>query len=353
MTPEKGALEQYLDAILAGDASAVLERGAVPQEQLPLAEKLQILAGRIQEATDFATHIANGELEVTASRENLLLGPLKDLQSSLRHMLWAVQCIADGDYSQNVAFLGDFSIVLNTLAEQSRLREAAQRQSIETEKAALEEQNALLTKELEQQVAYYERMQDMHQQLRMFRHDLKNHCVALSRLLTAGDIEGASGYVESMFGVLVRGDGLVNTGNPLFDAILSEKFTVAKEMGIAVESQLTTASGLKVDHFDWCVLLGNALDNAIEACQRIPEGTPKRIWVKVRYHKGMLNVTVQNSALPPITGKDGAYQTTKANPGSHGLGLKNIEQVAEKYDGVMQTEYRDGEFTLRILLCGV
>lgn len=335
MHEELARIEQWIQGLLEGKTVTALVVDQFSTGIQPLVAQLKQLVKFVNQMQEFSLHLANGELHQDSDRSNLLLGPLKDLQSNLQHMLWQVNCVSKGDYSQNVDFLGEFSVMFNALTDQIRLREA------------------LLQQQAEQRTAYYLRMQILYEQMRTFRHDIKNHCLSLAELISAGMLEDALAYINSVAGVALSADGLVVTGNPLFDAILSEKISLAREKGIEVDLQIVMPKEVQVNNFDWCVLLGNSWDNAVEACLRLPDQEKKRIWFNVKYQKGMLNIALANTALEPENKSGGFYKTSKVNAENHGIGLKNMTVTAEQYDGVLNTTYKDGVFTLTFMLCGV
>lgn len=345
---ERKELVQYIQAIMDNRPVQPLEINRM--EQRELAEAILALGSAILEAKDFANELANGQLNVLGNRYNPFIGPLKDLQSSLRHMIWQVRCISKGDYSQQVDFLGEFSDAFNIMIEQVKLREVYQRKSVEMEKNIIEQRNKMLAEQLKQQSDYYKSLDEIQQKLRVFRHDIKNHYICLDGLLKNDDIKGARKYLECMANVIASDEIIVNTGNTIFDALISEKIKSAKQKGIEVETKISINRELKVNNFDWCILFGNALDNAIEACMRIADKRLKKIWIKIISFGNVLNVLIKNTANEPIA-KEEFYETSKENPMDHGMGLKSISDVVERYDGVLQTKFENGKFILTFMLC--
>lgn len=336
-------------------------RGRLPMDltELEQAEKSDFenhvyqMIKQVNEAHEFFSQLVQGNLDYIGPSDNVFLGPAKDLQSSLRHILWQVERVAQGDYSNRVEFLGDFSKGFNIYIEQVALRENFQKEAALLTKSNLEQENRILAGQLEQQLSHYEKLKHVYQKIIGVKHDLKNHFFVLDELLGRKDIDGADQYLHSfMSDILDTSYRIFDTQNPIFDALLTEKYCAATNAGIKVDTHITVKPNIQIDNIDWCILLGNALDNAIEACELL-ENIDKKITIKVISRKGLLNIAVKNTALPPAMGENGFYKTSKTDGANHGLGLSNISEVVAKYDGVLNAEYEDGYFTLTCMLCNV
>ena len=206
---------------------------------------------------------------------------------------------------------------------------------------------------MQTQLEYYESLNQAINQVRSVRHDFKNHVLVLNELLENGEVIEAQEYLSQLSSqMMLTKDIPFNTGNAVADALMTDKRNKAIAKGIEVDTQLAVTDRLlKISNIDWCIILGNILDNAIEACMRI-DGE-RHIWIDAQVRKDILNLTVKNSALPPVVKENGLYSTTKQAAGEHGIGLGNARDVLERYDGVMQTKYEDGFFTIVIMMCGV
>lgn len=343
----------FLSRILDGDMCSSAEFEDLAQTDDPLVKLSAQLGHQVVEAYHFIEALSNGDLACTAPRENAIIGSSKDLQSVLKHLLWQVECVAHGDYSQTVDFLGDFSKTFQLFIQQVGMREEYQQKATQLEKVNLEQKNHLLLDQLNQQLYHYERLREIHSKIRSIKHDMKNHCFALNELLDKGHIADAQEYLSHLYSELITTkDNIYYTGNPIFDAVLTDKSIKAKQKQIAFTAQLSLRENLNISNMDWCILLGNILDNAIEACERLTE-SEKTISIQAQSYKNVLNIVVKNTALPPQLRNDGFYRTSKLYKDEHGLGLSNVTAVTEKYDGVLQTDYSSGYFTLKLMLCNV
>jgi len=145
---------------------------------------------------------------------------------------------------------------------------------------------------------------------------------------------------------------LVETGNSVFDALIADKINTARQKGISVETNIVVGRKLHIAESDWCLLFGSALDNAIEACDRIKHKT-KKITVNVKNVGNILNVMIRNT-IAEIPVKEGEfYRSSKLDQCRHGMGLTSIAEVVNRYDGVFRMQVQKDEFVLAFLLCGV
>ena len=184
---------------------------------------------------------------------------------------------------------------------------------------------------------YVEEAKARYDETRAFRHDIKNHITVVKELLQGGKLEEAAGYIEDMDDMAERMSFPCSTNNPVVDILLGNKLGIAKSMGVHVDCSLLLPYPCGLRDIDICIVLSNALDNAIHACKNMDAGMEKYIRVSGRIQGDFLMVEVRNS----FRGK-GAFKK--------GTGLSNIKAVAEKYGGAMSIETGEGEFVLQALL---
>ena len=186
------------------------------------------------------------------------------------------------------------------------------------------------------QIAAYKMLEEQYRQAKRLRHDMKNHIIALSGLLESKDYRKMAEYLDTMEhnGNLSGGE---MTGSTAVDAILYQKGTYAEQNNIPWECDVTIPKTCGINEFDLCVLFGNLLDNAIEACERMQDIEARFINIMANAVKGCFLLEIKNS-------------THKENPEKHGIGLLNIDDVVRNYNGVMDIEVKDGVFTVSILI---
>jgi len=183
----------------------------------------------------------------------------------------------------------------------------------------------------------------MQKQIKKFRHDSSHHFTALKGFFANNQNGDGLAYIEKIGDSLGKID-LVDTGNIAFDAIISSKKALAESKNIKFITQLQIPEKLSVEAVDLCVIFGNSLDNAIEACEKLDAN--KRINVSAIYDNNQLICKISNTALPALPN----LQTTKADKKNHGFGLDNIKQALSEYNHVLKTEQADGEFVLSFII---
>lgn len=347
------SIMQCLTEVLLHGKLPVLELDGLPREEKEILYMVQQFCMAVIEEQQAVTNLAEGRFDCDINGHNPLCGGLKEIQVGLRHFFWQCKRLEEGDYSQSAEFLGEFAGIFNTMKQKLMQREEYLQKSHALELEISSQRQELVEYQLEQQKRYYSHMVDSYQQLRSFRHDAKNHYMCLESLLSKGKISEARCYLERISKVVQEGAPLLHTDNYVADALLTEKIRLAESKEIAVEQQIHIAPELSIDGFDWCILLGNAMDNAIEACERLPEGSKRKILIKAKTYKSILNISIGNTALPPAPKGNNLYITNKGDAGNHGIGLTNMQEVVEKYDGVMQTVYDNGWFQLTLMLCEI
>lgn len=192
-------------------------------------------------------------------------------------------------------------------------------------------------------------VENMYRQTRGWRHDYRNHIQTMKAHLDKGELKELAQYLEELNIDLTTVDTVIKTGNVMMDAILNSKLSLAKNRHISVNAKAIAPANLAVSEVDLCVILGNLLDNAMEACLRIKEEENRFIRVYIDMMKGQLYIYVMNSAadIPKRFGK--IYLTNKDN-NKHGFGLLRIDRVVEKYHGYLERQDEEGVFATEILL---
>lgn len=185
----------------------------------------------------------------------------------------------------------------------------------------------------------------MQNQIKGFRHDIKNHWVALRGYFQRNDYEGGIQYIDEMSESLISGE-TVDTGNVALDAIISTKKALAEEKNITFDSTVQIPEKMPIEATDICIIFGNALDNAIEACDKIKDDK-KHIKLSVIFEEDAILCKVSNSISK---GKKLTMKTTKTDKENHGFGLDNIKQALSKYNHVMKIDQTDKEFILSFII---
>lgn len=203
------------------------------------------------------------------------------------------------------------------------------------------------------QIAAYKMLEEQYSQSERLRHDLKNHIIVILGLLENKEWEKMENYLKKMEDSANLGIGEEITGNRVVDILLYQKRKMAERKNIIWECDVQIPQICCINEFDLCVLFGNILDNAVEACERLQHNEPycnqrQFINIQARVVKKCFLLEVKNSADMEDKHKIGF--TNKENQKEHGIGLLNISDVIHKYNGVMNIDVQNGVFAISILV---
>ena len=211
-----------------------------------------------------------------------------------------------------------------------------------------------LTANYEQQIytqaEHYQNLAAANYEVQRFRHDFRNMSIAIKKLLSDGEQDAALKLLQKCTQSLEPSPLSFDTGNGIADALFIEKQAKATPFNTSICFQgIIPANGLSPT--DLCVILGNTLDNAIEACQNLSTEEPKTIRVTSNCNSGFLFLTVRNPVAQNVTIQNNHIVTTKANKTLHGFGLYSLHSVVKRYDGEVKLSSTDDCFTVDIDLC--
>lgn len=216
--------------------------------------------------------------------------------------------------------------------------------------ALVESRNRAYEQEIGLCVRQAAEREEAYRQTRVLRHDLNDRLVAVSALLDAGRTGEAAGEIGKMIGEnSLRRHQTAHSGNLALDALVNYKYSAALAEGTVMECRMEVPADLPVEGTDLCVILGNLLDNALEAVRQLPDGE-RRVGLTVRLSKGVLLIAVEN----PYSGNimaDGQGRIRSSKAGDHGIGMVSVERTAAKYGGVVSVRYDGGVFRVSAMLC--
>lgn len=203
--------------------------------------------------------------------------------------------------------------------------------------------NSLLEKQVATQISHYEKLEKLNSDMRTFRHDYINHLSSINTLIGEGCYSDAQNYIDKLTESTHRNEAIFHTGNRLADAILTDKSDSCKDFAdIEFDGCITD----KIENSDICIILANALDNAVEACKKCPERGKISIAAQIR--QGYWTMTMRNPTVSADS--EGIMNTSKEDEKNHGFGLLSIEQAVKKYDGTMAVSIKDGTFEMAVVL---
>jgi len=204
--------------------------------------------------------------------------------------------------------------------------------------------NKLLEKQITTQISYYEDREKTYAEIRRFKHDYINHINCIRSLLKAERYDEISEYLGNITTMLPANRLSFSTGNFISDAILSDKQNSVREENITI--RFDGAIPTSINETDLCIILGNAIDNAIEASRML--SGEKTISVYGGFDHSYFILRVTNPTV--VCEKSNRFLpfTTKPDKTEHGFGLLNIRNVVDKYNGYMKIENKDNVFTLSL-----
>lgn len=212
-----------------------------------------------------------------------------------------------------------------------------------------QKESALKSELLDQSRAHFVSLEQQVRQVHRIRHDMRAHLQVLYSFFEKEDAEGGCNYLQKMDSQLVRTAGnRVSVGNDMVDAVIEGELSRLPE-DVTFSCTGAIMEELQVDEFDLCTIFSNLLANAMEACERL-KAHEKRITLLLKQYQGHQIIEIRN----PVEWKVDVAQigkfTTKKDSDNHGLGLLNVMDTVEKYEGTIQFEVKDGEFTVYVRL---
>lgn len=201
----------------------------------------------------------------------------------------------------------------------------------------------LMEKQVEEQIRYYNRIDKLNENLREFRHDYRNHMISLQALLECSAYEEAMEYVKDITKQDMIEAHKFFSGNQMADAIMNDKNEYASKNGSTICFDGFISD--EIPSSDLCIILSNALDNAVEACSYIISDKPKEIEVKCAVRQNIQVICISNPNERDST------ETLKADKENHGFGLYNIRRTVEKLNGQMQIPSKVPFFVLELEFC--
>jgi len=212
--------------------------------------------------------------------------------------------------------------------------------------------SALHSQEKEYYFTQCQLMQETMEKVKSVRHDMKMHLATLKD--HTSDNKVATDYLNSLLGTIGESEMYSNTGNIAFDSIINFKFSNAKSDNITMDLNIAVPPEVNVETVDIVTILGNLLDNALEA---VVKTTEKIIKLDIEYSKGGLFIKLDNSFNGDVSYSANQIGTEKQlvslkSGDEHGYGLKNIKQSVKKYDGYLKIDHAENIFSAMVFLYG-
>lgn len=187
----------------------------------------------------------------------------------------------------------------------------------------------------------------MYKEMRGLRHDFKNHISAILALIERGAKESSIRYIYELDNKISKFDKYVYTENIAIDSILANKIKIAKEKNIDINLEIDIKTQINIPDIDMCTILGNLIDNSIEACEKLE--TEKIINMRIVTKGNNIIIKIRNNTNGKLKEHDGRFITTKSY-GTHGIGLDQIDSIVRKYGGYISRKHENNIFDTSILM---
>lgn len=206
-----------------------------------------------------------------------------------------------------------------------------------------EQRDRMQIAQLQQQFAYYQEKMKDEERVRSIYHDLKNHLLVMEN---RQNTEETRQMAETLRSQIADYEDYVHTGNEFLDIILKDKAAKAREKQIDFSAMVDFHGIDFMEPLDISTIFGNAIDNAIEASENLPE-YKRLITVKAERVRDMLLITIENNTQP---GNHLTEGTTKKDRFVHGFGIPNIKKAVERYSGQCSFQQEERVYRLKILI---
>ena len=210
-------------------------------------------------------------------------------------------------------------------------------------------ENKVLQIQAKNQLEMYRSISENFDNLKRRTHEFKNQILCIESLLDKRQYSKLEEYVKKIYGSLNNEPDAINTNNVIINAILNTKYQEADAKGIVFVFRVNDLSGLKIKDEDVVTILANLLNNAIEACETCED--KKIIRFKFVKEDDMIIIAVKNTFNYDVVYENGEIKSTKiSNVAEHGVGIKNVLKIIEKYDGAYVIEDKNKEFFFSIII---
>lgn len=244
-----------------------------------------------------------------------------------------------GTYMYNVSIICSFGLMLSTFFA-LYLYEHLTRQ------AEIIQNQKQYEYHLKEQIKHLDEIVVTQNQIKKFKHDFLNYEIGLKSYLENKDCDGAISYLNSLSDNFGNSENIIETGNAALDAILSAKKAIAESKGISFTTQIQIPQKVDIEPIDMCIIFGNAIDNAIEACEKIKDKSKKIDLTLICQDKRVFCKITNTIAERP----NNIFKTSKSDTQNHGFGLDNIKTSLAKYNSEPTITQTNDEFIIKFII---
>ncbi|MCM1227868.1 MAG: GHKL domain-containing protein [Clostridium sp.] len=211
-------------------------------------------------------------------------------------------------------------------------------------------ENRLLEQAIRAKNNELEVMKESQEKISFIRHDFKNHLISIEKYAENGDCKSIIEFVKNAFDFLKVDGQLIKTGNSEVDSIINYKLQEMRQKNVETKYSIVIPDKLKIRNFDINIVLGNLLNNAMEAMEKVEN---KKFYLDISFDKNILFIHMENTFNGKIKIKREELITTKDNKQAHGIGLKSVKNVLERYYGDMIFDTENDNFMTDVMLCNM
>jgi len=209
----------------------------------------------------------------------------------------------------------------------------------------------LFRRQIELEKKNLTRAERQHTELQRLAHDLDKIITPISIYARQGKLEQVEESLSAIRRSIAENASSVHSGNAFLDALLAERMALAIQQDTKIRTQISLKNGeLPIPAEDFCIILGNALDNATEACARLIKSADRQIHLMLRQEKGMLQLVLKNPLSKPLNASGESFLSSKRDNNERGLGIDSMRRIVNRYRGSMDIDTSAGQFTLTIII---
>lgn len=215
------------------------------------------------------------------------------------------------------------------------------------EKAQLAHENEQLQRQMDYQDANYEKTVHSFKSIKSIIHDINQQFLYIEECVQRNELAAATEHMHVTLNTIEHAYQRVNSGNLVIDALVTNTLAVGQANGIRVDTRIQLHSQhVGIERYDLCVVLGNILDNAVEASKKVRIAEDRYMLISIYSTASALVIQVMNHAVQPASG----LRSDKSDSEFHGFGLTNISRICSKYGGHMTIEQGQGSFNNMVVL---
>ena len=198
---------------------------------------------------------------------------------------------------------------------------------------------------------HYEQIISSVNELRVLKHDIKNHTETLLSLINCEQYSKAASYLMDFYSSVDSSHYTVSSGNTPFDCIITNKLSLATSCNINTRHTVHLPEHIPLSDIEICSLIGNLYDNSIESCKKLDNPNERYIDLQIKPYNNMLSIKIQNSSNGIYNfDKKGMLKSNKPTSAYHGIGLKRVKEITETYNGIIDIYPDINSFTVAILI---